>query len=39
MTWLFAAIGMAAFTYWMGQLRQYDQNGEEDKSISAHAYL
>jgi len=38
-SWLFILIGMAAFTYWMMQLNQYDKNNEEDKSISSHSFL
>ncbi len=36
---ILAVIGMAAFVYWMLQLKQYDDNGEEDKSITSHTYL
>lgn len=37
--WFLAIIGCVAFVYWMLQLKQYDANGEEDKSISSHSYL
>lgn len=37
--WLLAIIGAVAFVYWMLQLKQYNDNGEEDKSISSHSYL
>ncbi|MFS4455311.1 DUF6341 family protein [Maribacter sp. 2304DJ31-5] len=37
--WLFMIVGTAAFVYWMLQLRIFDQNNEEDKSISSHSYL
>jgi len=37
--WLLAIIGMAGFIYWMLQLKQYNDNGEEDKSITSHSYL
>ncbi len=37
--WILAIIGMVAFVYWMLQLKQYNDNGEEDKSISSHSYL
>jgi len=37
--WILAIIGMVAFVYWMLQLKQYDDNGEEDKSITSHSYL
>lgn len=39
MSWLFILIGVVAFVYWMIQLKKYDDNGEEDKSISSHSYL
>lgn len=38
-SWLFLLIGFVAFVYWMRQLRIFDANGEEDKSISSHSYL
>ncbi|MDG1715012.1 uracil phosphoribosyltransferase [Lacinutrix sp.] len=37
--WLFAIIGMAAFVYWMLQLKSFSSNNEEDKSITSHSYL
>ncbi len=39
MSWLFLAIGFIAMLYWMKQLRIFDKNNEEDKSVSAHSYL
>lgn len=39
LNWLFMIIGFVAFVYWMLQLRQFDANNEEDKSISSHSYL
>jgi hypothetical protein len=39
MSWIFMAIGFVAFTYWMLQLKKYNDNNEEDKSVSAHSYL
>lgn len=38
-SWIFIVIGLVAFIYWMGQLSQYNKNGEEDKSITSHSYL
>ena len=32
-------IGIVAFVYWMIQLKGFNDNNEEDKSISAHSYL
>jgi hypothetical protein len=39
MSWIFMAIGSVAFIYWMLQLKKYNDNNEEDKSVSAHSYL
>ena len=38
-SWIFIIIGSVAMVYWMVQLRIFDNNNEEDKSISAHSYL
>lgn len=38
-SWIFLAIGFVATIYWMKQLRIFDANNEEDKSISSHSYL
>jgi len=32
--WLFLLIGCVAFVYWMGQLKIFNDNNEEDKTIS-----
>jgi hypothetical protein len=37
--WILMIIGFVAFVYWMLQLKKYNDNNEEDKSISAHSYL
>jgi hypothetical protein len=39
MSWLFLATGLVAFVYWMLQLKKFNDNGDEDKSISSHSYL
>ena len=39
MNWLFMIIGFVAFVYWMKQLKIFNDNNEEDKSISSHSYL
>lgn len=39
MSWLFLAAGLIAFVYWMLQLKKFNDNGDEDKSISSHSYL
>jgi len=38
-SWIFIIIGFVAMIYWMLQLRTFDKNNEENKSISAHSYL
>ena len=37
--WVLFFIGSVAFVYWMLELKKYDDNGEEDKTISSHSYL
>ncbi len=39
MNWLFFVIGSVAFVYWMFELKKYNDNGEEDKSVTSHSYL
>ncbi len=39
LNWMFMLIGSVAFVYWMLQLKKYNDNGEEDKSITSHSYL
>lgn len=39
LSWAFLVIGLVAFVYWMGQLKKFDKNNEEDKSITSHSYL
>lgn len=38
-SWIFIIIGFVAFVYWMLQLKKFDNNNEEDKSITSHSYL
>lgn len=38
-SWIFLAIGAVAFLYWMGQLKKFNDNNEEDKTVSAHSFL
>jgi len=38
-SWILIIIGFSAFIYWMKQLKSYNDNGEEDKSITSHSYL
>ena len=39
MAWVFIGIGSVAFFYWMIQLKKFDDNNEEDTTITAHDYL
>lgn len=39
MSWFFLAIGFIAFTYWMLQLKKFNESGEEDRSSTSHAFL
>ncbi|RSK41497.1 DUF6341 family protein [Mangrovimonas spongiae] len=39
LNWFFMLIGFVAFIYWMGQLKKFNDNNEENKSITAHKYL
>lgn len=38
-SWIFIIIGFVAMVYWMIQLKGFNDNNEEDKSVSAHSYL
>ncbi|QDO93141.1 uracil phosphoribosyltransferase [Formosa sediminum] len=38
-SWIFILIGMGFFVYWMIQLKGFNDNNEEDKSISSHSFL
>ena len=38
-SWVFILVGIVAFSYWMKQLKTFNDNNEEDKSVSAHSYL
>jgi hypothetical protein len=37
--WFFMIIGFVAMIYWMGQLKIFNDNGEEDKSSTSHSYI
>jgi len=39
LSWFFILIGMGFFVYWMLQLKKFNDNNEEDKSISSHSFL
>jgi len=38
-SWIFIIVGFVAMVYWMLQLKGFNDNNEEDKSVSAHSYL
>lgn len=38
-SWIFILIGITAFIYWLAQLKKFNDNNEEDKSITSHSYL
>lgn len=37
--WLFMITGVIAMVYWLMQLKNFNDNNEEDKSITSHSYL
>lgn len=39
LNFFFVLIVLVAFLYWMKQLKKFDENDEEDKSVIAHSYL
>ncbi len=39
LNWIFMLIGAVAMVYWMLQLKKFNDQGEEDKEITAHSYL
>ena len=38
-SWTLMLIGFVAFIYWMGQLKKFNDNNEEDKSSTSHSFL
>jgi len=38
-SWFLMAIGVVAFVYWMGQLKKFNDNNEEDRTSTGHTYL
>jgi len=38
-SWIFIIIGFVAMLYWLKQLKMFNDNNEEDKSISSHSFL
>lgn len=37
--WGFLGIGLVALSYWIGQLKKFNDSGEEDKDSSSHSFL
>lgn len=37
--WIFMLICGAAMTYWVLQLKKFNDNNEENKDVTAHSYL
>jgi hypothetical protein len=39
LNWIFVIIGFAALIYWLKELKNYDEEGAEDKTSTSHSYL
>ena len=39
MSWTLMLVGFVAFIYWMGQLKKFNDNDEEDKTSASHSFL
>jgi len=39
LNFVFVLIVFVAFLYWMKQLKSFDENDQEDKSVKAHSFL
>ncbi|WP_010521398.1 DUF6341 family protein [Aquimarina agarivorans] len=39
LNWGFMLVGMAAFVYWMKQLKGFNDNNEERKYVVSHSFL
>lgn len=39
LNWIFMAVLAVALTYWMLQLKKFNDNNEEDRSSTSHSYL
>jgi len=37
--WLFMLIAMVAFVYWTQQLKKFNENKEENRSVVSHSFL
>ncbi|MCH4552096.1 MULTISPECIES: DUF6341 family protein [Aestuariibaculum] len=38
-SWIFVVICLVAIVYWMLQLKKFNDNNEEDKTVSSHSFL
>lgn len=38
-SWIFTIVCFVAIVYWVKQLKIFNDNNEEDKSISSHSFL
>lgn len=39
LNWIFVIVGFAAMIYWLKQLKNYNEEGDEDRSSTSHSYL
>lgn len=39
LNWIFMLVCLVAMVYWMLQLKKYNDNNEEDRSSTSHAFL
>jgi hypothetical protein len=39
LNFIFVLVGMAAFAYWMKQLKHYNELNDEDRDPTAHSFL
>ena len=39
LNWLFLAIGFAGLFYWLGKLKKFNDNNEEDLDSTSHSFL
>ncbi|MEK9530674.1 MAG: uracil phosphoribosyltransferase [Flavobacteriaceae bacterium] len=37
--WVFLMVGFAGLIYWLGQLKKFDANDEEDRDSTSHSFL
>ena len=39
MSWGFLLLGLMGAVYWIQELKQFDDNGEENRDLTAHSFL